>query len=248
MKRTYKALCIGMLIGLAVSGCASSGDAAAPSSDTEMQEALNSEHVASSLTERIAFLLENEPDMADSQRAILQKALDNGGKISQGDYESAWNDYNNCVVEKGYSKPVHSVYPSGLHGTSITMDGNSLSEEAADKAIEDETSCNAAYKLCVDEIYRMSIGNVDLLVDPEEGAVQCLRRQDIVPASYSADDFEEEHTEFMEAATDGVTEFDEAAKRFSFSLNDSDALDCLVANSIDIYQNANRTEMWKPLG
>ena len=48
--------------------------------------------------------------MGDAQRTALERALDHGGKVSRTDYMAAWNNYRQCMVDKGYNAPpLHMV-------------------------------------------------------------------------------------------------------------------------------------------
>lgn len=54
-------------------------------------------------------LLKKE-DMDDSQIRMLEHALANDGKVSAADYLTAWDNYRQCMVGKGYTAPtMHNI-------------------------------------------------------------------------------------------------------------------------------------------
>lgn len=67
-------------------------------SDNAWLSGESGERSASSLRASIQSVM-NDP-MEDSQRAMLQRALDNGGEVSHADYLSAWNSYKQYMVHK----------------------------------------------------------------------------------------------------------------------------------------------------
>lgn len=77
-------------------------------------------------------LLEKE-DMDDSQIRMLEHALANDGKVSAADYLTAWDNYRQCMVGKGYTAPtMHNINGIYIHQTK--MDASNLSEAKQEKS------------------------------------------------------------------------------------------------------------------
>ena len=67
--------------------------------------------------------------ISDQQKSALEKAA-SGGKVSQADYERAWADYKQCIIDKGYAEPTFDKYDNGIYALpSYNTDG--ASKEAA---------------------------------------------------------------------------------------------------------------------
>lgn len=52
--------------------------------------------------------------ISDQQKSALEKAA-SGGKVSQADYERAWADYKQCIIDKGYAEPTFDKYDNGIY-------------------------------------------------------------------------------------------------------------------------------------
>ena len=74
--------------------------------------------------------------MSDQQRSALERAVQNDGKVSRSDYERAWSDYRQCIVDKGYSVPELQRYSSGVYALP-SYDTSKATREQTSKLSED---------------------------------------------------------------------------------------------------------------
>ena len=102
-----------------LAGCSINGDATGASSDSATSESssengsADGQKLAASLSEWIEQR-ESQGNIAESQKTILDKAKSTG-EISTSDYEKAWSDYRQCMIDKGYKEIKLIKYPSGLY-------------------------------------------------------------------------------------------------------------------------------------
>ncbi|MEE1295959.1 MAG: hypothetical protein UHD09_03735 [Bifidobacterium sp.] len=212
--------------------------------------------VASSLTERIEYLLKVDGSaatpMSERQRVILRRALERDGVVSRADYDQAWSNYQQCMIDYGYTRPVVPTYADGLRSPLLyPKDEGHSAEEMAQLASHDQ-QCRAREYLIVDECYRDHLANPNLYAEPTVAVVDCLRREELVPASYTGKRFLEEEQVYHEVharnmATDPTDASGEAAAQFSFDLHAPKAVTCLVANGKDVGQ-AEDFEGWDAFG
>lgn len=91
------------------------GSCGTPSSQAEWSGGGDTTRFANSTQERIMTLLKKE-DMDDSQIRMLEHALANDGKVSAADYLTAWDNYRQCMVGKGYTAPtMHNINGIYIH-------------------------------------------------------------------------------------------------------------------------------------
>ena len=99
------------------------------------------EKVAPSITARIEFLLDDAQQhpgsVSEQQQDILRRALDHDGVIPRGDYDAAWSRYQDCVVAKGYTKPVVEEFVDGLRSPLWHATWEGWSEEQHEQFIKD---------------------------------------------------------------------------------------------------------------
>lgn len=74
----------------------------AAQSGATRQGSTSGQKLAASLSEWIEQR-ESQGNIAESQKTILDKAKSTG-EISTSDYEKAWSDYRQCMIDKGYKK------------------------------------------------------------------------------------------------------------------------------------------------
>lgn len=209
--------------------------------------------VASSFSDRIQDLIDNQSSahpMSQTQVDMLRRALDHDGIVSAADYEQAWSNYRQCVVDKGYNAPPAVRYGNGLYSPVSTTDTNGLTQEQGLKVSEDRTACFMEHAISVDEMYRYATANPDMLTDPDEATVDCLQRAKAAPTSYTVAQYRKEKEAYdqdlsqqYESGTD-VTK--DPGKFYTISLGDPAVVTCMVANGSTLFSTPEQS--WKPFG
>lgn len=229
-----------MSVVLLLSGCA--GPAAerdslhdssrSDSSTTELQ----GEKLASSLSDYIDVLIETQPadiPMDESQKDMLERAKANGGTLSSGDYETAWSNFKQCMVQLGYATPTVIQYSNGIYVKPVTnVEG--MSQEQIDKLSEDNSHCSFTYLNAVNAAYKLQVGNPSLEQNSYQAAVDCLRHEQLIGASYTAE-------QLQDAFSRGMGHNDDS----ELDVSNPSVASCLAANGITVNDN---TKAWKPFG
>ena len=251
------ALAFAVLAVSAFPACAGdNADAAKEASTASSSIAGMAEKVAPSITARIEFLLDDAQQhpgsVSEQQQDILRRALDHDGVIPRGDYDAAWSRYQDCVVAKGYTKPVVEEFVDGLRSPLWHATSEGWSEEQHEKFIEDNGNCKQLEYLYVDEIYRANLGNPNQYTDMDTAVVDCLRRKNLVDKQYTLTQFKQEDEQYNDVAvknfaTDRYDDSGEAASKFSFDLKDPATVTCFIANGKDYYFREDTSPIWNPL-
>ena len=252
---------VAVMLALGCSACGAGGGGGSSSSGSGSPSASSSsqdegQKIASSLGERAKFLLDykdKEYPRSDEETAMLQRAVDNGGVVSRADYEAAWNNYKQCLVDKGYVAPQLYKYPHGLYDLPAT-DHNGLTQEQSDKADSDAVYCYSTYTMQVNDQYCLQFGNEALTSDDYQAIVDCLHKQGVAPASYTKEQYKndaEEWEDSLASGDDSASPQDASASAneesaYHIDFDDPNASECLVANGWS-YDNGLKTE-WRPLG
>ncbi|WP_033516723.1 hypothetical protein [Bifidobacterium cuniculi] len=188
--------------------------------------------------------------MAQTQVDMLRRALEHDGVVSAADYEQAWSNYRQCVVDKGYNAPPAVRYGNGLYSPVFTTDTNGLTQEQDLKVSEDTSTCFMEYTISVDEMYRYATANPDMLTDPDEATVDCLQRSKAAPTSYTVAQYRKEKAAYdqdlsqqYESGTDVTKDPD---KFYTISLDDPAVVTCMVANGSTLFSTPEQS--WKPFG
>lgn len=184
--------------------------------------------------------------MDQSQHDMLERALQHDGMVSRADYLTAWDNYRQCMVSKGYTEPpltdINGIY---LSGTSITT-GN-VDTQQVEKFTQDDGDCWGRYLLQVDTVYRMGQGNPELYVDLDTRLVDCLHRHNLVADDYTVAQFKREDQTLMHSTINSSEDLrrkmDDA---YSFDMNDPQVLTCIATNNPSLISNQKKP--WKPLG
>ena len=123
IRHMHRTAAFALCISVALTGCAwcgapggaSQSDSSASSSSSASTQN-NGAKIAPTLKDYIQSLLDaDKGTMSDQQRSALERAVQNDGKVSRSDYERAWSDYRQCIVDKGYSVPELQRYSSGVY-------------------------------------------------------------------------------------------------------------------------------------
>lgn len=214
-------------------------------------DASHADKVAANTSERIQFLLnwdrEEDHMMDQSQIDMLERALTNNGEVSRSDYLTSWDNYRQCVVNKGYtSPPIHQIDGIYIHQTKSDMTG--MSEEQQEKATQDNNDCQSKYNLAVDEIYTTNVANPGLYRDPDVALVDCLHRNNLVSREYTLQQYHEESQKFSDMDVSGARTQQEAYNKrraaYSFDFNNPTVRTCVVANDSNLF--IDQLDVWKP--
>ncbi|MBW3083149.1 hypothetical protein [Bifidobacterium phasiani] len=208
---------------LVLSGCASSVDpsdeaANAPSEATGQPSKAN--RLADSLQAYIDQTLEREEKgaaqgdpFASSPEALeMLRQAQAEGAVSLTNYERAWSNYRQCVVDKGQPEPMLIRYANGLY-TKAGIGGGT--REQIDAFLQATDECEYREVLSVQHIYAVQTDNPNLYSDPSVGIVDCLHRYGVVPDDYTAVQFMKEDSAF----------------EYSFDDSDPDVRSCYAANN-----------------
>lgn len=242
------AIVCGALLLCVVPGCSSTPDddasqTAQQQSSTQQNKAQSQgERAASSLKEYEQRLLnldaqrsDDQTPMSSQQKEILQRAIDNGGTISIADYEAAWANYKQCMVDKGYTTPVVIKYQNGM-----MQEAGAYIDPASgkrDKFTEDDTDCKFTHVVAVDTVYGMQTGNPQLYSDPYPGTVDCLKQEGLADAKYTVKQF-----------TDDIEKFRAYDSSATVDLSNPIAAGCMAANHLVIVRLGDEEPTWYPLG
>lgn len=224
------------------------GSCGTPSSQAEWSGGGDTTRFANSTQERIMTLLKKE-DMDDSQIRMLEHALANDGKVPAADYLTAWDNYRQCMVGKGYTAPtMHNINGIYIHQTK--MDASNLSEAQQEKISRDNNDCKSTYMLAVDDVYRINVANPEMYRDPDVALVDCLRRHNLVPKSYTVRQYKAEWDKFVDTDVSDTRSEREAyalrRREFGFDFNNPQVRTCVVTNDSNLL--LDELEEWKPFG
>lgn len=239
----FAALCCMLVLSACGDGGGEGGgeDVSEPSATSPASSATasSSGRLASSLGGYLQGFVDNRrAQMSDAQYDILARSARNGS-ISRADYEEAWNNYKQCMVDKGYTEPVLVEYANGIYDYPLT-NATGMSDEQIAKLNEDDPSCMFSEIGVVKSAYNVQVGNPGLLRDTDEAIVDCLHRTGRVPEGYTKEQWGKE------AAKARFSE-EPASEAYSFDVDDPQILGCLAAFGYSPYQ-PDEDGMWYPLG
>lgn len=170
-----KTCVLAVALSMLLAGCSINGDATGTSSDSATSGSSSEngsaggQKLAASLSEWIEQR-ESQGNIAESQKTILDKAKSTG-EISTSDYEKAWSDYRQCMIDKGYKEIKLIKYPSGLYAEAGHKQGTTIQES---RYSDDSTECGDEYVADVQDVYGIIVGNPNLYADQAQAVVDCL--------------------------------------------------------------------------
>lgn len=227
-----KTCVLAVALSMLLAGCSINGDATGTSSDSATSESSSEngsaggQKLAASLSEWIEQR-ESQGNIAESQKTILDKAKSTG-EISTSDYEKAWSDYRQCMIDKGYKEIRLIKYPSGLYVEAGHKQGTTIQES---RYSDDSTECGDEYVADVQDVYGIIVGNPNLYADQAQAVVDCLHRDSLVPKDYTVSRFNKEFS-----GTDGNTSFD---------MQNLQVRSCLVSNGYNVgYATDDTEQLW----
>ena len=227
-----KTCVLAVALSMLLAGCSINQDATGTSSDSVKSESSSEngstggQKLAPSLSEWVEQR-ESQGNIAESQKTILDKAKSTG-EISTSDYEKAWSDYRQCMIDKGYKEIKLIKYPSGLYVEAGHKQGTTIQES---RYSDDSTECGDEYVADVQDVYGIIVGNPNLYADQAQAVVDCLHRDSLVPKDYTVSRFNKEFS-----GTDGNTSFD---------MQNLQVRSCLVSNGYNVgYATDDTEQLW----
>lgn len=210
-----------------------------PATEESWNKGGDTRRTASSLTALVEDMLAND-DMDQSQRDMLQRSLAHDGQVSRADYLTAWDNYRQCMVDRGYTAPPLQEF-SGLYFTLLSYSTAGMSEAQQRQFNDDWDECYTRYVFDVDIAYRDSQGNPGLYGDSSVALLDCLHRRQLVPDDYDINQFNQEDRSIYRAESGASAEL-----LYTFDLNDPQVVGCVVANIPALI--GHRVPPWHPLG
>lgn len=139
---------------------------------------------------------------SDFERAVLQRAKKDG-KISEADYREANERYAQCMAGKGDDIEFDTDQSTGLMQERLNADEHYDS----DKVNEDSMACAQGTNLLIRDLYERMLTN-PTNADEIELIVGCLKRHDLVPETFTKQDY---LTESAKSADSSALDTDSAA-------------------------------------
>ncbi|MBM6699082.1 hypothetical protein H7U32_01805 [Bifidobacterium pullorum subsp. saeculare] len=231
MKRGFAAV---LALTVAIVLCSCGGEQQSAQSEPIPSAAENGQKLAGSMDEYIDQVLSWD-STTDRERTVLERAK-RDGKLSISDYEQAWSDFKSCMVDRGYP-PFELVSYNGIYAMpALKFTGT---ENEWEKYKKDYDSCYGQITAIV-SIYTMQVANPNLYTDMVEAVADCLRREKVVPADYTADDLRRESGSDQGSGEDPYEYFDRTDPVFR---------GCKVANGwTTAYANDERVDLWHGTG
>ena len=213
---------------------AGAGDAGSTASSS------SSGKLAASLKDYIVNVnnrVQGEASISDSEKQILARSAKNG-KVSAADYQSAWNDFSNCIVDRGYSTPALHKLPNGMYQLAGENTTGGTQEQMG-RLGSDVSECMLKYVSDVDSVYQVQIGNPGLLSDSEEALVDCFHKTGMVPASYTKEQWLKEQAASQKASS--------PTSSYSVDMKDTQIRGCLATYGYGFLDGTDPTEtVWYP--
>lgn len=174
-KTAHGTLAAAFCLTLVLAGCVTT---------TSQTDEGGTEKLAGSLTEMFEQKLQGQ----DNEFVVgaLERAIETG-RISQADYDEAHRLYAACMSDAGYEESYYQESSGIWRITPPPLSGQENVE--AYMAVGSDCSEELAP---IESLYAVQQTNPDLLADPRQAVVECLRRSQLVGADYTAEDFEAE--------------------------------------------------------
>ncbi|PST46208.1 hypothetical protein CPA40_07140 [Bifidobacterium callitrichos] len=182
-----------------------------------LREADGNGRLASSLSAYIDEVLA-DPYVSDYERPFLEQAKKEG-RVSTAVYEKVWSDYKTCMVDHGFPEPKLERFPNGMMDIMQHAVGTDEQEERWRDAYAD---CYLRFSH-VQGLYGQQQGNPSLYANVDEAVVDCMRREGVVPPSYTVKDFNDGQTLLQ---TEGWTD---AKDKLGYDFGDARVRGCKAA-------------------
>ncbi|MBW3083146.1 hypothetical protein [Bifidobacterium phasiani] len=237
MVRIAAVLVAAWLLVWCVAACAPGSPGETPSGGAEGEAAQSvgdGQKIAGSMGEYIDQVL-SWGDLTDKERTMLERARQDGA-LSVSDYEQAWSDFRACMTDRGYP-PFELANYNGVYAMP-PLDFTGTPDEW-DRYKNDYDACYGQID-AIDVVYAMQVGNPGLYTDMYEAVADCLRREEAVPADYTADDLRRESGDDSGSGDDPYAYFDRQDPVFR---------GCKAANGwTSAYADDQRVDLWHGTG
>lgn len=170
------------------------------------------ERLAGSFEELVQQYLDNEENPFVIE--VLTEATETG-KITQAQYDAAHSMYTDCMKNAGYEEEYTRLASGIIQVTPLDIDD----DDAFNKYMDTATEC-ADELAPIEALYGAQQGNPDLLADNDEVVVGCLKKSQLVDASYTSADF--------------LADLEDSFKNASYDPNDPAAQECFSAGGYGI--------------
>lgn len=206
------------------SGCSEASEQTTPGGDAPQimnKGARKADSMSSFIDQILSY-----PETTDKAREVLERARENGG-ISVSDYENAWADYKQCMLDKGYREILLIKYPNGMYDEAMHTRGTHEQESKYD---DDKAICSADLNP-INMVYGMQQGNPDLYSNINEAIVDCLKKNHVVPKGYTAEQYAQEQMDGPDS--------------FTYDVKNPKVRGCQVANKSFVYYEDDPVEhLW----
>lgn len=173
-KTTTGLCCVGLLVALA--SCSAPwgrGDAG----DARSSEARIAPSMGALFDQYLA-----EDTLSQFERDVLQRAR-RSGKISAEDYETAHGRQMSCMAEHGWQEQTRKLSNGLYQSTGVTPVPST--DDEVNEYMEASNACSEGISKIIESLYQLQQGNPELLSDPYEAAVECLKDGDLVDDAYT---------------------------------------------------------------
>lgn len=179
----FSAGIVALLMAMSFAGCGERTQA-------QSADAVRLEREAASIQDYARRRLdENGEFMSDTQKAAVQRVADTG-KVSRSDYETGLSAYKQCLLDLGYKEVFFLDVGKGLKKEAQHISGTDEQEE---KYSNDSGNCFLEHSATIGDLYKHQVGNPELIKDHYEAIADCLKREKLVPASYTGKQYKKEH-------------------------------------------------------
>ncbi|NMM93597.1 hypothetical protein [Bifidobacterium oedipodis] len=180
----------------------------------------------------------NDVQIGQEQRTSINRVIETG-EVDVSDYEAALDGYRQCMLDRGYKEIVFADLGDGLKKEAQHKAGTNAQEQ---KYMTDRLSCSDYHSSGISNIYEMQIGNPQLYQDHNEAIADCLRRKQVVDASYTGEEFAKEEESYDHNMQSGSGS---ESWTFSFPEDSPAANQCMASNGWMISKVTDLTEqLW----
>lgn len=169
------------IVAVLLAGCSGSAPSGEPTPTPGAGE-----RIAPSLVALFQQTLDrNSATLSDFERDVLTRAVADG-KISALDYEEAFSRRTSCMSDAGYHDDAVKL-PNGLYQLTPKPPTDSDPKAWMEAWADADKRCATGNLIIIEGLYRIQQGNSDLLADPLQVAAQCLIKEGLAPATYTAE-------------------------------------------------------------
>lgn len=207
---------VAVAVGIALAGCSTAPAAPSP----------GSAKVAPSLTALFQQTLDQRgPSLSSFEREVIERAV-REGRLSAADYQEAVNRRTQCMTDAGYTESAVQQ-PNGLIKISPQMPTSGDVNQWMERYIDKSDACADGTLKVIEMLYLDQQGNPDLLADPLDIIITCLRKEGVVDDAFTTDDLRA-----WSENPKGTT--------LPFSLTDPKATQCLANGGIAVQSQAEQ--------